>query len=706
MSRVYAQQKRPAAKAAEPSYRAAAVPTPSLVSGAGSSDLDSQMLAKYRQHFLDNQIPTAEAEADRIAASISGARTPEEVKTQLGEKMGADFSNVTFHTDRSAVDQADAMGARAYTSGSDVYFGSGGFDPGVAAHELVHTVQQGMVSSTMQTTSAPTGGVQMSTHFFKGIGRTISSLFGETKHKKKQRDQAHDIIHSIIIQNPNYYEAIHQDNEDLETAYASQRELYDTLTASWNNPKNPMRNIEGAANPAEQATFGHIHPDYKKCTDVITFDDVQKEYSLIKDQYYGDPVRIEGLNGKSMLKNARALQALHQDFNGLDIRGVKKMSESMDPTSTEGIMAAYFNPREIRVNDPYYKKGYGAFSAAANLGRKAAPRGVTTANHYYTFAHEAGHLVNFQLADKFNEGRDTDSRRIYGSTSTGQYNYGAVARAIIAESMAKEATEGKDKKLAKLLRKHGGFKKNADLNSKESLRKIADLLGDERGIAKSKMEAFSSGSPLLSALRKKGYTSIYGASQSTEMYAEAFGEHYKNQLKENEYSQKWYKWNKLRKLRNSRNKLSDRIVERSMELFHDADKREELYRNIGIDPNQERLEENARNRATQTAEAQETEAGNRFAEERRLAAERELAEERQRQEQEALAASEAPAASESSGPQPLTYGRSNKIYLAKYLTQKTGEKWTSKQITEDIFNQYIGEAEDFIREKRAANIKD
>ena len=109
MSRTYAQQKRPGAKAAAPSYDMPAVHAPSLVSGQSSSDLDALMQAKYRQHFLDNQIPTAEAEADRIAASVSGARTPEEVKTRLGEKMGADFSNVTFHTDSAALKQADAM---------------------------------------------------------------------------------------------------------------------------------------------------------------------------------------------------------------------------------------------------------------------------------------------------------------------------------------------------------------------------------------------------------------------------------------------------------------------------------------------------------------------------------------------------------------------------------------------------------------------
>jgi len=184
MPRIYAQQKRPGAKAAEPSYSAPATHAPSLVSGQSSSDLDALMQAKYRQHFLDNQIPTAEAEADRIAASVSGARTPEEVKTQLGEKMGADFSNVTFHTDSAALKQADAMGARAYTSGSDVYFGSGGFDPGVAAHELVHTVQQGMVGSTMQTASAPTGGVQMMPKWLKRAGHNIKEFISPSDKSK------------------------------------------------------------------------------------------------------------------------------------------------------------------------------------------------------------------------------------------------------------------------------------------------------------------------------------------------------------------------------------------------------------------------------------------------------------------------------------------------------------------------------------------
>ena len=88
--------------------------------GGGLPDLEQRMRERLA---LDNQIPDAEREADRLAASVSGARTPDEVKSQLGEKMGADFSGVRFHTDAGAVGMADNIGARAYTSGQDVYFG-------------------------------------------------------------------------------------------------------------------------------------------------------------------------------------------------------------------------------------------------------------------------------------------------------------------------------------------------------------------------------------------------------------------------------------------------------------------------------------------------------------------------------------------------------------------------------------------------------
>lgn len=147
------------AEKVQPTTQAAHMATAD-VSQPSNGQLDELMQARM-QRFMQHQIPQAEKEADQIAAGVRNARTPQQVKAQLGETMGADFSDVRFHTGADAVSKAESMGARAFATGRDVYFGEGGFDPSVAAHELVHTTQQGVVDSGMATTSAPTGGVQM-----------------------------------------------------------------------------------------------------------------------------------------------------------------------------------------------------------------------------------------------------------------------------------------------------------------------------------------------------------------------------------------------------------------------------------------------------------------------------------------------------------------------------------------------------------------
>lgn len=132
----------------------------SPLGGAASPELGDSLRSRIQQNFLDNQNAAAEAEADKYAESISAGAGPQEVKEQLGQKMGADFSSITFHTDSAAKQNTDAIGASAYTTGKDVYFNEG-FDPTIAAHELVHTVQQGQVSADSSTVSVQSGDVQM-----------------------------------------------------------------------------------------------------------------------------------------------------------------------------------------------------------------------------------------------------------------------------------------------------------------------------------------------------------------------------------------------------------------------------------------------------------------------------------------------------------------------------------------------------------------
>jgi hypothetical protein len=66
----------------------------------------------------------------------------------LEPRFGHDFSHVRVHSDGRAAQSAAALGARAWTFGRDVVFGSGLYAPstprgaGLLAHELAHVVQQ------------------------------------------------------------------------------------------------------------------------------------------------------------------------------------------------------------------------------------------------------------------------------------------------------------------------------------------------------------------------------------------------------------------------------------------------------------------------------------------------------------------------------------------------------------------------------------
>ena len=101
----------------------------------------------------------AEAEADRLSANIH-SQTPEGVRSEMCSRLGADLSGVRFHSDASSVHSNEAMNARAFTEGSDIHFGGEGFSPSLAAHELVHTVQQGAVPGNTGV-SVPYGSVQL-----------------------------------------------------------------------------------------------------------------------------------------------------------------------------------------------------------------------------------------------------------------------------------------------------------------------------------------------------------------------------------------------------------------------------------------------------------------------------------------------------------------------------------------------------------------
>jgi hypothetical protein len=80
--------------------------------------------------------------------SKNGKPLEEGPRNFMEERFGKDFSQVRIHLDHNAANSADAIQARAYTSGNDIVFGSGEYQPhtdegkNLLAHELVHVIQQ------------------------------------------------------------------------------------------------------------------------------------------------------------------------------------------------------------------------------------------------------------------------------------------------------------------------------------------------------------------------------------------------------------------------------------------------------------------------------------------------------------------------------------------------------------------------------------
>lgn len=83
----------------------------------------------------------------KISAS-TGQPLPHDVRSELEEGFGADFSAVRIHNDSYVDSAVRNEGARAFASGTDIYFAAGNYDPSKEAgkelliHEVAHVLQQ------------------------------------------------------------------------------------------------------------------------------------------------------------------------------------------------------------------------------------------------------------------------------------------------------------------------------------------------------------------------------------------------------------------------------------------------------------------------------------------------------------------------------------------------------------------------------------
>jgi hypothetical protein len=130
------------------------VPSPVVTSMAAAGNAAATRLA--RRATVQRAALAAQGAGpldQRVGAAIDaergrGAPLPEPVRADMEPHLGADLSAVRVHTGSAADTLNRAVTAQAFTTGTDVFFGAGRYNPTspagreLLAHELTHVVQQ------------------------------------------------------------------------------------------------------------------------------------------------------------------------------------------------------------------------------------------------------------------------------------------------------------------------------------------------------------------------------------------------------------------------------------------------------------------------------------------------------------------------------------------------------------------------------------
>jgi hypothetical protein len=132
-------------------------------------DLDAQTLTQMQQTVGNAAVQRFLAQRQSDGPSEVQEETAEAIRSKRGSGqsldasiadkaegvLGQDFSDVNVHTDSQSDELNKQLGAKAFTTGNDIFFRSGAYNPGnsdgqrLIAHELTHVAQQGAAQESL-----------------------------------------------------------------------------------------------------------------------------------------------------------------------------------------------------------------------------------------------------------------------------------------------------------------------------------------------------------------------------------------------------------------------------------------------------------------------------------------------------------------------------------------------------------------------------
>lgn len=218
-----------------------------------------------------------------VEAAISSSRgsgfpMPSALKARMESGFGADFSQVRFHTDNAAAQMSSSIRANAFTSGSDVYFASGKYDPSsrsgqhLIAHELTHTLQQ---SGKVARESSDGGGVNLQIPVRNSVQ---SNLLKKEKDAKENRCQLY--LYYILTHDPEIVKT-KLDKDDAKVISRNFTGSINSILRAWE-----FEHILDEKNLKTAEKYKESDGDYKDYTDWLT-DFLAKEYKIFQSDYEG-----------------------------------------------------------------------------------------------------------------------------------------------------------------------------------------------------------------------------------------------------------------------------------------------------------------------------------------------------------------------------------------------------------------------------------
>ena len=148
-------------------------------------DEEEEMMAKSTGNTLAGGPVSATLENEIQGAKGGGQPIGDNVRGAMENAFGADFSGVRVHTGSQSDSLNQSIQARAFTTGQDIFFRSGEYNPGssrgqeLLAHELTHVVQQNGY------------GVQRQKETIQRVYEGVWLDMGEMQREKKAKPSLH-----------------------------------------------------------------------------------------------------------------------------------------------------------------------------------------------------------------------------------------------------------------------------------------------------------------------------------------------------------------------------------------------------------------------------------------------------------------------------------------------------------------------------------